>query len=213
MPLQDIHLRPVRVHAIQRIRARINERTEPPLAFAQFPLRQHLASRLRASAEHSRDLAALVAYWRVGEREPGLLVVTLTIHQQRQVFAPRRLACHGGIDQGTDVRPDLEPDVVEAPAHRARMFRPENLGIRIVVKKPELRTPCNEHWKTRLQQQPYDASERLRPRGRETERRVIPVEPPHQGASAAATLEKLELQIKLTRGQDKHPSIVHVMSA
>ena len=76
--------------------------------------------RLRARAEHAGDLAALVADRRIGEREPGLLVVALAVHDERQVFAIGRLARHRRIDQRADVRPDLRPDVVEAPAERAR---------------------------------------------------------------------------------------------
>ncbi len=63
--------------------------------------------------------AALVADRRIGEREPGLLVVPLAVHDERKVLAVGGLARHRGIDQRADVRPDLRPDVVEPPAERA----------------------------------------------------------------------------------------------
>ena len=70
--------------------------------------------RLVTGAEHAGDLAALVADRRIGKGEPGLLVVTLAVHDERQVLAVGRLARHRGVDQRADVGPDLRPDVVEA---------------------------------------------------------------------------------------------------
>ena len=88
-------------------------------------------------AEHSGDLAALVADRRIGEGEPGLLVVAFAVHYKRQVLAIGRMARHGGIDQGADVRPDLRPDVVEAPAQCARMLGAEDLRVGVVIEKAE----------------------------------------------------------------------------
>ena len=99
---------------------------------------QHLLRRLRDGAEHSGDLAALVADRRIGEREPGLLVVSLAVHDERQVLAIGGLPGHRRVDQRADVGPDLRPDVVEAPPERARMLGAEDLGVGVVVEEAEL---------------------------------------------------------------------------
>ena len=98
--------------------------------------------------EHSGDLAALVAHRRIGEGEPGLLVVALAVHDERQILAVGRMARHGGIDQRADVRPDLRPDVVEAPAQCARMLGAEDLGVRVVIEEAERVSPRDEHRET-----------------------------------------------------------------
>ena len=69
-----------------------------------------LLRRLRDGAEHAGDLAAFIAHGRIGEGEPGLLVVAAPVHQQRQVLAVDRDSRHRRVDQTGDVRPDLRPD-------------------------------------------------------------------------------------------------------
>src|SRR5262249_44751664 len=79
----------------------------------------------------------------------------------------------------------------EPVAERARMFLAEDLRVRIVVEKPELLSPRDEHWKSRLEQESDDGAERLRPGGRIAERRRGPVVRPHERANVPAAGEKV----------------------
>ena len=138
---------------------RLVQLAQPRLALAHRALGEHLLGRLRARAEHSRDFAAFVADRRVGEGEPGLLVVAFAVHEERQIFAVGRVPGHRRVDQRTDVGPDLRPDVVEAPAKRARMLGAENLGVGVVVEEAERVPPRNEHRKLRLEQEADDGAQ------------------------------------------------------
>ena len=46
-------------------------------------------------------------------------VVSLAVHDERQVFAVGRLTGHRGVDERADVGPDFGPDIMEGPAERA----------------------------------------------------------------------------------------------
>ena len=59
---------------------------EPRFTLAQGAFGQHVPGRLEHRAEHPGDTAALVANRRVGEGEPGLLVVPLRFIDQREIF-------------------------------------------------------------------------------------------------------------------------------
>jgi len=150
--------------------------TDPPferlVQFAQGTLGQHAPRRFLAGAEHPRNSSALVADRRIGEREPRLLVIALSVHEQRKVLVIRRTARHGRVDQRADVRPDFRPDVVEGAAEGARMLGPEDRDVGIVVEKPERVAPRHEHGELRLQEQPDDRAQRGRPGFRRTERRT-----------------------------------------
>ena len=101
-----------------------------------------------------------------------MLVVAFSVHYQRQILAIGRMACHGGIDQGADVRPDLRPDVVETLAQCARMLGTEDGRVGVVVEKPERLSPRDEHGKLGLQKKADDGSEGMRPGFRDAERRL-----------------------------------------
>jgi hypothetical protein len=60
----------------------------------------------------------------IREGEPGLLVIALAIHHERQVFAIVRLAGQRGIDQRADVGPDFRPDIGKARPQCARVLAP-----------------------------------------------------------------------------------------
>ena len=139
---------------------------------AQSTFRQHSPRRFLDGTEHSRDFPAFVADRGIGEREPGLLVITLSVHDQRKILAVGRAARHRRVNQRADVRPDLRPYVLEASAERARMLGPENLGVGVVVEESKRVPPCHEHRKLRLQEQPDDRAQRLRPGFWGTQRRL-----------------------------------------
>ena len=153
---------------------------------------QHLLRRFRARAEHAGDLAAFVADGRIGEREPGLLVVALPVHDERKVLAVGGLTGHCRVDQRADVRPDLGPDVVEPLAQRTRVLGAEDFRVGVVVEEAQLRAPRDEHRKPRLQQQADHRAQRLRPGFGRAERRGGPVVRTHQRADASPAGQELE---------------------
>ena len=72
------------------------------------------------------------------------------------------------------------------------MLGAEDLGVRIVVEEAKLLAPRDEHRKLRLQQQPNDRAQRLRPRLRVAEGRCRPVVRAHERARVAAAVEEAE---------------------
>ncbi len=166
---------------------------EPPLAIRlllQSGFRQHLGGGLGAGAEHSRDMAAFVPDRRIGEGEPGLLLESAAVHEQRQVLLVGALPLQGGLHERRDVGPDLRPDLAKAGPQGVRVLRAEDLGIGIVVEEAELVAPGHEHGKLRRQHQPRNGTQGLRPGLRRAERGGGPVLSPDQRGHAAAALEE-----------------------
>src|SRR5690242_8029080 len=95
---------------------------ESSVKLAQPHFSQHFWSRLPYGAKHSGDLAGFITNWRVGEGEPRLLVETLSIHEQRQVFPIGCLPSDGSIDERADLRPNFRPYIVELTAQSARVL-------------------------------------------------------------------------------------------
>ena len=62
----------------------------------------------------------------IGKGEPGILGIAVTQHPKRQVFVESRFAGHRAVDQGTDIVPDLRPDLGERPAERLRVLGAED---------------------------------------------------------------------------------------
>ena len=143
-----------------------------------------------ARTEHSSDPAGFVANRRIGEGEPGLLVVALPVHHKRQVFAIIGLARQRGIDERADVGPDFRPDVVEARTERKRMLGAENFRVGIVVEQPQVLSPGHEHREFRMQQEGDDRTQRLRPGLGRAQRGVRPVVAAHERTHPAAAFQK-----------------------
>ncbi len=156
--------------------------------------RQDPVGGLHHRAEHAGHSAGLIAHRRIGESEPGLLLVAAPLQHQRQIFAIGRLARQSRVDQRDDVGPDLRPDVLEAGAQGGRMLDAEALRIGVVVEEAELGSPRDEHGELGIEQQSHHRAQRLRPALRRSERGCRPVVRAHQRADGAAPGQERQIR-------------------
>ena len=150
------------------------------------------AGRLLNRAEHARDRAVVVADRRVGEGEPGALVVAAPVHGERQVLEEGRPSVERRIDQGRQVGPDLRPYVAKARTQRGRVLAPKDLGVGVVVEEPQIGSPGDEHRETRVEHQADGGAQRLRPASGRTQHRAGPAGRAHGRADLAAAGEERE---------------------
>ena len=152
--------------------------------------RQHFAGHLDAGAIHAGHGAVLVAHRRVREAEPGVLVVAVAVHAQRQPVHVGGFALERAHDQRMDVVPDLTPDVVEAVTQRRGMLFAEDDRVGVVVQEAQLRPPGHEHRELRVEHQADRGAQRLGPGTRMPERGMRPVVRPHHGSHLPAPAQE-----------------------
>ncbi len=162
-----------------------------PLAFGlAVPDCEHLFGRLIACAIQATDLSRLIADGGIGEGEPCLLIITIPVHRQRQIFQPRSLACESFRHQWLQIVPDFVPDLLKRLAEGSRMLLTKDCRVGVVIEQAKLIAPRDKHRKARTDHQRDDRLKRGAPLSRCTERGPGFVHLPHHLSHRSTVSEK-----------------------
>ncbi len=127
----------------------------------------------------------------------GFLGESAPLQKQQHAFAVVGFACGEDLlDKGTDVAPDLLPNLSDRLGEALRMFDAQGRSVGIVVEVSELRPPPHPHLVAGGEHHPHDGAQALRPRVRRTQRRGAPFEIAQQGGDLAGPYEDLVVRVK-----------------
>jgi len=123
--------------------------------------------------------------------------VAVTLDDKGDVLHPRRrTAVERRIDQRSDDRPDLRPAVGASCPHRARMLDAQHGTVCIIVDLDIVRPPPEQQWKPIGEKESHHHPEAVGPRFDRAKLGLRPVDGPHDGAHLAATIERIDTNVR-----------------